>query len=107
VLVDAGGPVQGIRVVTDNRVNDRERRAAAALIRNFKARFTDGRLDYGNVVSNLSETHAPMNAAPGSASIAQCAWQSTQAICAKVGHSAVNSETQGVNKGLLRKSGPI
>jgi hypothetical protein len=39
VLVDGGGIVRGIRIVTDDRVSDRTRRTAVTLARNFKARF--------------------------------------------------------------------
>jgi hypothetical protein len=40
VLVDKGGIVRGLRIVTDNRVSDRDRRIQVTLARNFKARFT-------------------------------------------------------------------
>lgn len=39
VLVDDKGLVQGIRIVTDDRARDRDRRLAVALNRNFQARF--------------------------------------------------------------------
>jgi hypothetical protein len=41
VLVDDGGIVRGIRIVTDDRVSDTVRRGAAALTRNFKTRFVN------------------------------------------------------------------
>lgn len=40
VLVDEAGVVRGIRIVTDNRVSDRDRRIQVTLARNFKARYT-------------------------------------------------------------------
>ena len=40
VLVDGGGVVRGIRIVTDNRVSDRDRRIQVTLARNLKARYT-------------------------------------------------------------------
>ncbi len=40
VLVDDRGLAQGIRIVTDDRASDRDRRVAVALSRNFQARFT-------------------------------------------------------------------
>jgi hypothetical protein len=39
VLVDEGGIVRGIRIVTDDRASTDDRRTAASLGRNFKARF--------------------------------------------------------------------
>ncbi len=39
ILVDDKGLAQGIRIVTDDRANDRDRRMAATLTRNFQARF--------------------------------------------------------------------
>lgn len=39
ILVDDQGVSQGIRIVTDDRASDRERRVAVALNKNFQARF--------------------------------------------------------------------
>jgi hypothetical protein len=39
LLVDEAGLVQGIRIVTDDRVSLRDRRQAVTLAKNFKARF--------------------------------------------------------------------
>ncbi len=39
ILVDDQGLSQGIRIVTDDRASDRERRVAVALNKNFQARF--------------------------------------------------------------------
>ena len=40
VLVDAQGLAEGIRIVTDDRISDLERRPAVTLAKNFKARFS-------------------------------------------------------------------
>lgn len=40
VLVDDGGIVRGIRIVTDERASERERRIAVTLARNLKGRYT-------------------------------------------------------------------
>jgi hypothetical protein len=39
VLIDAMGIVRGIRIVTDDRISDRQRRVSVNLARNLKARF--------------------------------------------------------------------
>jgi len=39
VLVDDGGLARGIRIVTDERASDRDRRVAVTLARNLKSRF--------------------------------------------------------------------
>ena len=61
VLIDAGGIARGIRVVTDERAADRERRVAMTLSRNLKSRYgrwaqtcedlppTDGQLPVGKI----------------------------------------------------------
>ena len=61
VLVDNDGIVQGIRIVTDSRVSDRDRRIQVTLARNFEARYsawkpacedvpmTSGELPVGNI----------------------------------------------------------
>jgi hypothetical protein len=45
VLVDDMGLSQGIRIVTDDRASDRDRRGAAMLSQNFQARFGPWNLD--------------------------------------------------------------
>jgi hypothetical protein len=49
VLVDGAGLVQGIRVITDDRASERDRRTAMVLSRNFKARFSDWNLSCQNL----------------------------------------------------------
>lgn len=45
ILVDDKGVSQGIRIVTDDRASDRERRLAVVLSKNFQARFGPWNLD--------------------------------------------------------------
>lgn len=45
VLVDDDGIVRGIRIVTDDRVTNRDRRSAVTLARNLQARFGGWNLD--------------------------------------------------------------
>ena len=106
VLVDTGGIVQGIRIVTDNRISDRERRTAVTLIRNFKARYTHWALDCSDVpmqdgeqpignqfIHEFCEGTSP----DGTTRIAIDA-----SYLRKKGQEAVNLETQVVNKGYFQ-----
>lgn len=45
VLVDEEGIIRGIRILTDPRVPERERRLAITLIRNFKAKYGEWNLE--------------------------------------------------------------
>jgi len=45
ILIDDKGVAQGIRVVTDDRASDRERRVAVVLSKNFQARYSDWNLN--------------------------------------------------------------
>lgn len=45
ILVDEAGVVQGIRIVTDDRASDHDRRLAVVLSKNFQARFGPWHLD--------------------------------------------------------------
>lgn len=45
VLVDDQGVTQGIRIVTDDRASDHDRRVAVTLTENFRARFSPWNLD--------------------------------------------------------------
>lgn len=55
VLVDDGGVVRGIRIVTDNRVSDRDRRIQVTLARNFKARYSAWQLACEDVPMSAGE----------------------------------------------------
>lgn len=101
VLVDQAGIVQGRRIVTDDRISDRERRTAVTLMRNFKARFShwalscadvpmrDGEQPAGNqFIHELCQGESP----DGTSRIAIDA-----SYLRKKGQQAVNLETQTVN----------
>jgi len=106
VLVDEAGLVQGRRIVTDDRISDRERRTAVALIRNFKARYSDwtlacndlpmreGEQPVGNdFIHEFCEGTSP----DGMAHIAIEA-----SYLRKRGQLSVNIETQVVNTGYFQ-----
>ncbi len=105
VLVDAGGMVQGIRIVTDNRVSDRERRTAVTLMRNFKARYNDWALDCTNVPMKDGEqpvgnqfTH---EICTGTSADGRLRVAIESSYLRKKGQTAVNLETQTVNTGYF------
>ena len=106
VLVDGTGIVQGRRIVTDDRISDRERRTAVTLMRNFKARFSgwsltcadlpmrDGEQPAGNqFIHELCQGTSP----DGSTRIAIDA-----SYLRKKGQQAINTETQQVNTGYFQ-----
>lgn len=105
VLVDPAGLVQGIRIVTDNRISDRERRTAVTLMRNFKARFSDWVLDCADLP--LRDGEQPVGnqfihelctgtSADGTLRIAI-----ESSYLRKKGQRAINLETQTVNTGYF------
>jgi hypothetical protein len=105
VLVDDGGIVRGIRIVTDDRISDRERRVAVNLARNLKARF-----------SRWDTACDDIPLQPGENPVGR---QFTHEVCAgdnpelgqsmyleafylrKRGQDALNRETQEVNSGYF------
>ena len=101
VLVDASGLVQGIRIVTDNRISDRERRTAVTLMRNFKARYSDWSLDCADVAMKDGEQPVGQQfvhercRGTSSDNTRHIAIESS--YLRKKGQSAVNLETQTVN----------
>ena len=105
VLVDSGGLVQGIRIVTDNRISDRERRTAVTLIRNFRARFTDWLLDCADVA--MKDGEQPVGNQFIHESCKGTSVDNTSRITIeatylrKKGQLAVNLETQSVNTGYF------
>jgi hypothetical protein len=105
VLVDEGGIVRGIRIVTDDRISDRERRVAVNLSRNLKARF-----------SRWDTACDDIPLQPGENPVGR---QFTHEVCAgdnpelgqsmyleafylrKRGQEAINRETQEINSGYF------
>ena len=105
ILVDPAGLVQGIRIVTDNRISDSERRTAVTLMRNFKARYTDWVLDCADIPLRDGEQPAGNQfihelcmgtSADGTVRIAI-----ESSYLRKKGQRAINLETQAVNSGYF------
>ncbi len=105
VLVDPAGIVQGRRIVTDNRISDRERRTAVTLMRNFKARYSQWALSCDDIpmeegeqmVGNQFIHERCLGTSPdGTTRIAIDA-----SYLRKKGQQAVNLETQQVNTGYF------
>ncbi len=105
VLIDAGGIVQGRRIVTDDRISDLARRTAYTLINNFKAQFggwtldcvdvpmQDGELPVGDeFIHQICTGHSP----DGTTNVAVEA-----SYLRKKGQVATNQETQQVNIGYF------
>jgi hypothetical protein len=106
VLVDEGGVVRGIRVVTDERASQRERRVAVTLARNLKGRYSswepaceDIALQPGeNRVGNQFE-HEVCTAQ--SAKFGQ-RMRLEASYLRKKGQEALNTETQKINPGYFQ-----
>ncbi len=105
LLVDPLGVVQGRRIFTDDRINDRERRTAVTLIRNLKARYgkwslscTDIPMKEGEqpVGSLFIHERCTGKSPDGSTQIAMEA-----SYLRKKGQRGVNRESQAVNKGYF------
>ncbi len=105
VLVDQEGVVQGRRIFTDNRIDDRERRRAFTLIRNLKARYgkwslvcTDIEMKEGEqpVGKIFFHEHCSGHSPDGGTQIAMEA-----SYLRKKGQRGVNPESQEVNKGYF------
>lgn len=58
VLIDEDGIAQGIRILTDPRIPQRERRRSVTLIRNFKAKYGDWNLDCAELPASEGEEPA-------------------------------------------------
>ena len=106
VLVDASGVVQGRRIVTDDRISDRERRTAVTLIRNFRARYSHWALtcadlpmrDGEQAVGNQFIHELCQGTAPDAATRITI----DASYLRKKGQQAVNLETQAVNSGYFQ-----
>ena len=104
VLVDDQGLSQGIRVVTDDRAGDRERRVAVVLSKNFEARFGNWNLNCQDIPMQDGEQKV------GSEFIHQrCTGTNPDgsgqkllieaSYLRKKGQEGLNRETQQINKG--------
>lgn len=105
VLVDEAGIVRGIRIVTDDRVSDRERRTSVNLARNLKARF--GRWDTQCEDIPLRPGENPVGrqfvhelCTGEDAELGQ-RFQIEAYYLRKRGQEALNRETQAVNTGYF------
>jgi hypothetical protein len=105
VLVDGAGLVQGIRIVTDNRISDRERRTAVTLMRNFKARYSDWVLDCADIPMREGEqpvgTQFIHELCTGTSADATSRIAIESSYLRKKGQRAINLETQTVNTGYF------
>lgn len=105
VLVDAGGTVRGIRIVTDDRASLRERRTSVNLARNLKARFGSWELDCREVPLRPGEkpvgTQFIHEACTGESDEAGQRLFIEAYYYRKRGQEAVNRETQEINKGYF------
>jgi hypothetical protein len=108
VLIDAEGMARGIRVVTDERAADRERRVAMTLSRNLKSRYgrwaqscedlppTDGQLPVGKIfVHEICTADSPEGDA-------RMRLEAT--YFRKKGQTSINLETQQVNKNYFQSA---
>ncbi|MBI4923528.1 MAG: hypothetical protein HY834_17450 [Devosia nanyangense] len=107
ILVDDKGVSQGIRIVTDDRASDRERRVAVVLSKNFQARFGPWNLDCQDIPMREGEQKV------GSEFIHQrCAGTNPDgsgqtvviegSYLRKKGQEGLSRETQQVNKGYYQ-----
>lgn len=105
ILVDPAGLVQGIRIVTDNRISDRERRTAVTLMRNFKARYSDWVLDCADIP--LRDGEQPVGnqfiheLCKGTSADGKVRIDIESSFLRKKGQRAINLETQAVNTGYF------
>ncbi len=108
VLIDAGGIARGIRVVTDERAADRERRVAMTLSRNLKSRYgrwaqscdnlepTDGQLPVGKIfVHEICTADSPEGDA-------RMRLEAT--YFRKKGQTSINLETQQINRNYFQSA---
>ena len=105
VLVDPAGLVQGIRIVTDNRISDRERRTAVTLMRNFKARYSDWGMDCVDLPMRDGEqpvgTQFIHELCEGTSGDGALRIAIEASYLRKKGQRAINLETQIVNTGYF------
>ena len=107
VLVDDAGLAQGIRIVTDDRASDRDRRVAMALSRNFKAMFGAWNLDCHDIPMQDGEQkvgneflHQRCLGTNPDGSGQQVLIEAS--YLRKKGQEALSRETQQINKGYYQ-----
>lgn len=106
ILVDDAGLAQGIRIFTDDRVSDRNRRNAVTLTRNFQARYSGWGLDCQDIPPRDGEMpvgnrfiHELCRGSDPSGSGVTVEIEAT--YLRKRGQQALNRETQAVNSGYF------
>ena len=105
VLVDEGGVVRGIRIVTDDQVSNRERRVSVNLARNLKARFNEWNLQCRDVPLGPGENPVGRQlvneACTGASPEGDESFSLRAYYLRKRGQQALNLETQQVNTGYF------
>jgi hypothetical protein len=108
VLLDDGGIARGIRVITDERASDRDRRVAVTLARNLKSRYgrweqtcenlepTDGQEPVGKIFVH------EICAAPSPDGDATMRLEAT--YFRKKGQVSINTETQQINRNYFQSA---
>lgn len=106
ILVDDAGVAQGIRIITDDRVSDMDRRNAVTLARNFQARYSAWGLDCQGIPPKDGEMpvgnrfiHELCHGSDPSGSGLTIEIEAT--YLRKRGQEALNRETQAVNTGYF------
>lgn len=105
VLVDETGIVRGIRIVTDDRISDNERRIAVNLARNLQARFGSWKLVCDDIPLRPGENPVGKQfvheICRGSDTGREMSLMIEAYYLRKRGQEALNPETQQVNKGYF------
>ncbi|MBC7478445.1 MAG: hypothetical protein H7317_10180 [Pseudorhodobacter sp.] len=107
VLVDDTGTVQGIRITSDDRVSDHDRRTAFVLSRNLKARFVNWALACTDIPAQNGEMPVGNQFIHERCRGANPAQPDQQVLLEtsylrKKGQRALSQETQQVNKGYYQ-----
>lgn len=111
VLVDPQGVVQGRRIVTDDRISDRERRTAVTLSRNFKGRYGKWSLTCNDIP--MAEGEQPVGrqftheictgqSPDGQSPDGQSRIAIEASYLRKKGQRLLSQDTQKVNKGYFQ-----
>jgi hypothetical protein len=108
VLIDDQGIARGIRVITDERASDRDRRVAVTLMRNLKSRFgrwaqtcdnlepAAGQLPVGNIfIHEVCTADSPD---------ARSAMRIEATYFRKKGQTSISLETQKINKNYFQSA---
>jgi hypothetical protein len=107
VLVDDKGVTQGIRIITDDRAKDRDRRGAVTLGENFRGQYKDWNLDCQDIPMQEGEqkvggvfTHWRCTGVNPDGSGQRVMFESS--YLRKKGQEAISRDTQQVNNGYYQ-----